>query len=133
RARLSELADDPRTMVLYESPRRVRELVDDALEVLGDRPAAIARELTKAHQEVRRARLSELAATLGDVRGEVVVVLGGAPKGSPDLLPLVDRVAELTASGVSRRDAVADVAAEARVSRRALYEASLRGESEDGG
>ena len=83
RRRLIEVdAASPHTLVLYESPYRVGKLIADAIEVLGDRPAAFARELTKLHEEVVRGRLSELAAVL-DARGcqligECCVVIAGA-------------------------------------------------------
>ena len=129
RSRLAELASDPRTLVLFESPRRVAVLVEEALEALGDRRAAIARELTKMHQEVIRGRLSELASRLAgeELRGEVVVVIEGArPSEVRDLDALGDRVEALTAEGLPRRQAAAQVAEESGASKRELYEASLR-------
>ena len=129
RARLAELATDPRTLILFESPRRVAGLVEDALETLGDRRAAIARELTKMHQEVLRGRLSELSRQLagGELRGEVVVVIEGArPSEIRDMDELGDRVEALTAEGLPRRQAAAQVAEESGASKRELYEASLR-------
>jgi len=75
-------AASPHTLVFYESPYRVAKLIDDAIAVLGDRPAAFARELTKLHEEVVRGRLSELAAVLegrgGDLVGECCLVIAGA-------------------------------------------------------
>ena len=72
----------PHTLVFYESPYRVAKLVEDAIAVFGDRPAAFARELTKLHEEVVRGRLSELAAELerrgGQLVGECCVVIAGA-------------------------------------------------------
>jgi 16S rRNA (cytidine1402-2'-O)-methyltransferase len=128
RARLSSLAADPRTVVAFESPRRVRALLADALEAMGDRRAAVIRELTKVHQEVLRGRLSELPARLDEeVLGEVVVVIEGATeRPAADLEALGDRVEELTAGGLPRKEAAARVAQEAGVSKRALYEASLQ-------
>jgi 16S rRNA (cytidine1402-2'-O)-methyltransferase len=129
RVRLAELASDPRTLILFESPRRVAALVGDALEALGDRRAAVVRELTKVHQEVLRGRLSELGARLseGEVRGEVVLVIEGArPSEVRDLNALGERVEALTLEGLPRREAAARVAAESGASKRELYEASLR-------
>ncbi len=81
--RLKALADEPRTVVIYESPHRLAKLLASLAEHVGpDRPAAVARELTKVHEEVRRGTVAELAAWYGAqprVRGEIVVVLGGAP------------------------------------------------------
>ncbi len=128
RARLASLADDPRTVVLFESPRRLRALLADALAALGDRRAVVVRELTKVHQEVLRGHLSELTSRLADeVLGEVVVVIeGAAERTEVDLDALGERVQALTAGGWSRKEAAARVAEEAGVSKRALYEASLR-------
>jgi 16S rRNA (cytidine1402-2'-O)-methyltransferase len=128
RSRLEQLAAEPRTIVVFESPRRLSDMLHQAAEVLGDRRAAVVRELTKVHQEVVRGRLSGLAEGLpDDVLGEVVVVIEGAPEpGHPDLEALAIRVRELTANGVSRKEAVARVAEEAGVSKNALYRASLK-------
>jgi 16S rRNA (cytidine1402-2'-O)-methyltransferase len=75
-------AGSPHTLVFYESPYRVAKLIEDAIAVLGDRPAAFARELTKLHEEVVRGRLSELAAVLegrgGQLVGECCLVIAGA-------------------------------------------------------
>jgi 16S rRNA (cytidine1402-2'-O)-methyltransferase len=80
--RLAALTGEERTIVLYESPHRLVRLLSELAERLGsDRPAAVGRELTKLHEEVRRGTLAELAAHYGGqerVRGEVVVVVGGA-------------------------------------------------------
>ncbi|HEX9891228.1 MAG TPA: 16S rRNA (cytidine(1402)-2'-O)-methyltransferase [Actinomycetota bacterium] len=126
RARLEEIRDERRTLVFYESPRRLAGLLADAASVLGDRRAALCRELTKLHQEVSRSTLRELAERTAEVRGEVVLVVEGAPDaGGPDLAPLSEHVDRLVAGGMSRRDAVAAVAEESGASKNALYEASL--------
>src|SRR5918996_2462458 len=129
RARLRELAAEPRTMVLFESPRRVAGLLDDALAELGDRRAAVARELTKVHQEVLRGSLSELVERLRgeDLKGEIAVVVEGAARVEDNDIPtLAERVESLTREGVPRREAAARVGRDAGVSRRTLYEASLK-------
>jgi 16S rRNA (cytidine1402-2'-O)-methyltransferase len=127
RKRLAELADDPRTLVFYESPRRVVAFLKEALDVLGERRGAVARELTKLHQEVIRGQLSDLLGRAGEVRGEVVVVVEGAPEGTaPDLDELAARVESLRREGLSRRAAAAQIAVESGVSKRTLYERSLR-------
>jgi 16S rRNA (cytidine1402-2'-O)-methyltransferase len=130
RARLTQAAADSRTVVLFEAPRRLGALLAEAVEVLGDRRAAVVRELTKLHQEVVRGPLPELAARYQDeeVRGEVVVVIEGRPShvGRDELAALAERVEALTSEGVPRREAAARVAEESGASRRALYEASLR-------
>jgi 16S rRNA (cytidine1402-2'-O)-methyltransferase len=78
---LGEVARDAATLVAFEAPRRLTDALRDALAVLGDRPACLARNLTKPHERWHRGRLSELVAALeteGEVRGEVTVVVGGA-------------------------------------------------------
>lgn len=74
-------ADSPHTLIFYESPYRVVKLLADALEVYGDRPAAVARELTKLYETVERGLLSELIAQLTDqtLKGECVVLIAGRP------------------------------------------------------
>jgi 16S rRNA (cytidine1402-2'-O)-methyltransferase len=131
RTALEALAADPRTLVLFESPRRVGALLAEAAEALGgDRPAALVRELTKIHQEVVRATLGELALRYAEaeLKGEVVVVIGGASRAGevPGPGELAARVETLTRRGISRKEAAARVAAETGASRRAVYEASLR-------
>src|SRR5262245_14626252 len=78
RARLSELKGVPATLVFFEAPSRVAETLADLAAVLGDRPAALARELTKLHEEVRRGPLNGLAAEVGEgaIKGEAVIVVG---------------------------------------------------------
>ena len=128
RRRLDGLAEETRTLVVFESPRRVPVLLREAAQVLGDRRAAVTRELTKRHQEVLRGTLPELADRMTEPpRGEVVVVIEGATPGKPPgLTTLAERVRERIEAGSSRKDAVARVAEEAGVSRRALYQESLR-------
>jgi 16S rRNA (cytidine1402-2'-O)-methyltransferase len=83
RARLDDLAREPRTLVFYESPHRVQEMLEDCARILGpERPATVARELTKLHETLYRGSLSELAGRAGAEvdfgRGEIVLVVAGA-------------------------------------------------------
>ena len=124
RARLEALATDTRTVVLFESPKRVRATVVEALEVLGDRPAAVARELTKLHEEVLRGTLSQLPAALdaATLKGEVVVVIGGSePPTTADPEELVVQARELVAEGARARDAARAVAKRHGTSANELY------------
>jgi 16S rRNA (cytidine1402-2'-O)-methyltransferase len=124
--RIAEIAAEPRTVVLYESPRRVVATLRDLRDACGpDRPAALARELTKLHEEVRRGSVASLLAALGDTdpRGECVLVVGGAPDArAPATEEDIDAAltAEL-AAGASTRDAADAVAERLRVPRRAAY------------
>ena len=79
RARLEELQTQRATLVLYEAPHRIRETLADAWEILGDRPAVLARELTKLHEEFLRGSLRELNERLAvqEPRGELVLVIAG--------------------------------------------------------
>ena len=84
RSRLAALAGEPRTLVFYESPHRVQGMLEDASSVLGaDRPAALARELTKLHETLYRGSLGALLERAGHeldmARGEIVLIVAGAP------------------------------------------------------
>src|SRR5258708_21644975 len=80
RRALERLRIEDRTLILYEAPHRIAECVADALEILGDRPACLAREVTKLHEEFLRGKLSELSASLDEkpVRGEITLLIGAA-------------------------------------------------------
>jgi 16S rRNA (cytidine1402-2'-O)-methyltransferase len=136
-ARLASLVTDPRTLVFFESPRRVVDTLGDLAAALGDRPAALCRELTKLHEEVVRGSLSEIARELrgrDEVRGEVVVVVGGSD-GSAAAIPgpveLADEAAELVAGGVRRREAAGRVARRHGVSTNEVYRALLARDRSD--
>ncbi len=83
RTRIAELAAVPATLVFFEAPSRIAEALADLAAVLGPRPAALARELTKLHEEVRRGSLDELAAALEGqtVKGEAVILVGPPEEG----------------------------------------------------
>ena len=122
--RLVALADDPRTLVFFEAPRRTAATLAAMAEALGaDRPAALCRELTKTHEEVRRGGLAELAAGADDVRGEVTLVVAGATAAPAPADPeeLRAEVARHREAGLSTRDAVAVVAEASGRSRREVY------------
>jgi 16S rRNA (cytidine1402-2'-O)-methyltransferase len=124
RARLEALAHDPRTIVCFESPKRVRAMVAEVLDAMGDRPAAVARELTKLHEEVLRGSLSELLPALdaATLKGEVVVVIGGAPPpDAPDVDELVREARVMVADGMRAREAAKAVAKHHGVSANELY------------
>ena len=124
--RLAEIAGERRAVVLFESPHRLRACLDDLAAACGaDRRAAVARELTKLHEEVVRGCLAELCewAAGAPVRGEVAVVVEGAPgfeRPATDDELLAD-AAVLLDAGTTRRDAAAAVATSRGVSRRRVY------------
>ncbi|MFA9432144.1 16S rRNA (cytidine(1402)-2'-O)-methyltransferase [Egicoccus sp. AB-alg2] len=129
RERLEALRTEPRTMVLFVSPHRVDDDLDDLAAVLGsERPAALARELTKLHEQVVRAPLGALAERVrtDGVRGEITLVVGGAPAEAPaDVADedLVARVRALVATGMAKKAAIADVASAAGVPKKVVYQA----------
>ena len=125
---LAGLASEARTCVFFESPHRLAATLTDAADVLGaDRAAAVCRELTKPYEEVRRGGLAALAQWAADgVRGEVTVVLSGAPAADPpDVADLVDEVTERVSSGERLKEAVAAVATAHGVAKRDLYQAAV--------
>lgn len=123
---LVELATERRAVVFFESPHRIAQCLVDAAEVLGpDRQAAVCRELTKTYEQVKRGSLAELAEwAQGDVRGEITVVLAGAPEPVASAELLIGRVAELVDAGTRLKDACAAVAT-GSVGKRELYEMFL--------
>jgi 16S rRNA (cytidine1402-2'-O)-methyltransferase len=129
--RLRRLADEDRAVVIYEAPPRVRATLADLASVCGgDRRVAVARELTKLHEEVLRTTLAEAALHFERVepRGEFVLVIEGytgtdTPLGDAQL---VDQLRGLVDAGLSKRDAVAEVASRTGEPRRRVYDLSIR-------
>lgn len=125
---LDELARERRTMVFFEAPHRTAATLAAMAEVFGpDRPAAVCRELTKTHEQVVRGSLVELVAWAdGEIRGEVTLVVQGAPEaGAPEADELTRLVAEAEARGLSRRDAIDEVAAATGARRADVYAAAV--------
>lgn len=124
--RLASLATEERTLVFFEAPHRTEVALRALAEAFGeDRRAAVCRELTKTHEEVRRGGLAELADWAADgVRGEVTLVVEGAAAAGPVTDPevLAARVAEAEAAGQPRKDAIAAVAKAAGVPKREVYD-----------
>jgi 16S rRNA (cytidine1402-2'-O)-methyltransferase len=137
RRRIAELKAEARTMVVFESPHRIAESLGDLLEGLGDRPAVVARELTKMHETVHRGGLSHLKqlADEGALRGEIVIVVSGSVRDggeSASRESLAERATQLIDDGMDRRSAMSAVAQEAGVSKREVFDALVeakRGES----
>jgi 16S rRNA (cytidine1402-2'-O)-methyltransferase len=131
RQRLEAVRDLNATLIFYETPHRIAQALADAREVLGEREAAVARELTKLHEEVLRGRLSELAALFdgGDsARGEMVLVIDrevikeeGDDAGSPSPPSVAERVAALEAEGLDPRAALKRAARDLGLSRDEAY------------
>jgi 16S rRNA (cytidine1402-2'-O)-methyltransferase len=129
RRALERLRIEDRTLILYEAPHRVAESIADAHEILGDRAACLAREVTKLHEEFRRGRLSELSASLEErpARGEITLLIGAedpadARANADSTQSLSERVDELIRQAkLDRKDALKLAAKERGLSRRAAY------------
>lgn len=135
RRRLASLATEDRTMVFFEAPHRLDASVRDMADAFGmDRRAAVCRELTKTHEEVKRDSLGELARWAeGEVRGEITIVVAGASdderrdaSGLGDDEAIAAAVRKRMESGLSRKEAAAEVADRAGLSKRYVYDVSLR-------
>ena len=133
---LETLVSEPRTLVFYESPHRIGDSLTDMATVLGPRPAALARELTKMHEEVRRGTLDELRASVKEFppKGEIVLVVQGAigearPPRSP--AELAEAARALMDEGVARGEALTQVAREEGVPKRAVFDALVQNKDEE--
>lgn len=135
RRRLASLATEDRTMVFFEAPHRLDASVRDMADAFGmDRRAAVCRELTKTYEEVKRDSLGELARWAeGEVRGEITIVVAGASdderrdaSGLGDDEAIAAAVRKRMESGLSRKEAAAEVADRAGLSKRYVYDVSLR-------
>ena len=124
---LKALAQERRTMIFFEAPHRLDSTLAAMAEAFGaDRPAAVCRELTKTYEEVRRGGLSELAAwASGGVKGEITVVVGGAPALVTDPQTVVAGIQARVAAGERLKEVCAEVAAATGLSRKELYNAAL--------
>lgn len=141
RARLEALSDIPGTLLLFESPHRLPEALADAAAVLGDRPAVVARELTKMFETVRRGDLGTLAATFaeeGPPKGEIVLLIGEASEETrrEEAETGLDAALARALAAHSIKDAAALAAAETGVPKRDAYARALqlaKGKSVEGG
>lgn len=124
---LRQIAGEDRTMVFFESPRRVGATLAAMRDELGtSRRACVCRELTKIHEEVVRGSLGDLANRFaGDVLGEIAIVVAGAEKAEVDAELAVSEVEDLEAAGLRLKDAAAHVAARTGLRKKDLYEAAL--------
>lgn len=130
RTRLEELSHEERTMVFHEAPHKLRPTLADMLELLGDRPVALCRELTKLHEETIRTTLSGAVALYREKepRGEYVLVVAGAPRQEAPALTLAEGVAmvqSLRQQGQRMKDAVRRVAEDTGLPRNDLYNTAL--------
>ena len=129
---LEALAAEKATLVFYEAPHRLLRALQDALSVLGDRQAVVARELTKTHEEFIRGTLAEINADLAareSVKGEIVLLIAGLNQAAEPAatVTLADRVRQLIAEGASPMEAVKSAAKEYGVPKREAYRQAEEG------
>ena len=130
RRALERLRIEDRTIIFYEAPHRIEETLIEAFEILGDRPACLAREVTKLHEEFRRGTLSELAASLAEkpARGEITLLVGPVPAAERSAQrdtsqSLAERVDELMRQAkLDRKEALKLAAKERGITKRAAYQ-----------
>ena len=129
RARLAELRSLPATLIFYEGPHRIAATLKDALEILGERQAVVARELTKMHEEIARGSLSELTSRFSSpesARGEMVLIIDrtvmpGESTGNQSDASVSALVTEFEANGLDHRAALKKAARELGLSRDEAY------------
>lgn len=125
RRALQALTSQDVTLVFYEAPHRIKRTLQDILEILGDRSAVVGREITKMHEEFLRGTVASVLADLESrehIKGEMTLVVApAAPEAPPNDQSLPERVAELTASGLTRMDALKQAARERGISKSEAY------------
>ena len=127
---LTSLRDTPRTLIFYESPKRISCLLDDLLTVMGDRSAVLGREMTKLHEEFLRGRLSELIALLGerpDIKGECTLIVSGSPPDTAEAPTVLHEklTNRLKQKKVILSEVVREVVRETGLPRKIVYGAAL--------
>ena len=121
--KLEEYKKYPMTMVFYEAPHRIKRMMENCLQVLGDRKCCIARELTKLHEEYIRGTISEVIEVLDDIKGEMVVIVEG--NNEIDTVSdddIITKVNELVSINVSKKDAIKRVAKELNINKNYVYD-----------
>lgn len=121
---LEELKEFPYTLSFYEAPHRIESMLQDVLEVLGDRNMCLARELTKLHEEYVRGTVSEVIQVAKDKKGEMVVIIEGKPieEESFDMDKAIKKVDEYIKQGLKTKEAIKKAATELGCSKNELYD-----------
>ena len=129
RRALELLAGETATLIFYEAPHRILEVLEDIEQVMGPRPVVVARELTKIHEEFLRGTAAEIRAQLAGrdaVKGEITLMIGKSAGPMPDDTPLDEAVDALVRDGMPRMDAIKEVARRRGLSKRQVYGLLLR-------
>ena len=118
---------EPRTLVMFEAPHRLQETLNDALEILGDRKAAVCRELTKVHEEVFRGRLNQAKEHFTQPRGEFTLIIEGKSEAEPEISRQIEtELRKLRQQGVRAKEAVSRLSESSGISKKKLYQAWLK-------
>jgi 16S rRNA (cytidine1402-2'-O)-methyltransferase len=128
RKTLAALKNEEATLIFFEAPHRIRETLTDIAEVMGARPVALAREVTKLHEQFLRGDATELLRAELPLKGEYTVLVGkagAAEAAAADERPVPEAVAELERAGLGRMDAVKQVARQRGLSKREVYRLAL--------
>lgn len=135
REKLESLRNVRETLVMYEAPHRIHETLSEAQSIFGNRQAALARELTKLHEQFLRGTLADISAQLQEPRGEITLVIAGASEDNEQLLPshetLTTQLEQLIQSGISRNDALKQLAKRRGLSKKEAYRLLLEEKSND--
>lgn len=124
---LQSVADETRTIVVFEAPHRLSKTLEDALKIFGDRKLAVCRELTKVHEEVFRGRLSQAMEHFAQPRGEFTLVIEGKMMEQPEISEQLEtELCELYRQGTGAREAVALLSQASGVSKKKLYQSWLK-------
>jgi 16S rRNA (cytidine1402-2'-O)-methyltransferase len=128
---LTELASEPRTLIFYESPRRILALLNETMEVMGDRRVVLAREMTKLHEEFIRGRLSEIIERLQDrhdIKGECTLLISGNERDPDQAWPeVIQQIEAAVTAGQTSISAIArDIAATSGIAKNKIYAEALK-------
>ncbi len=128
---LTELSTRTETLIFYEAPHRLKKTLTEMLEVFGNRPAVLARELTKVHEEFLRGNLADLAENLNETLGEYVIIVDGkknfdeSETAEISTENFIDAYKKFIAQGIDKKTAIREVAKKFNLSRREVYNAVI--------
>jgi 16S rRNA (cytidine1402-2'-O)-methyltransferase len=121
------MADEPRTMVAFEAPHRLKASLRDALEIFGNRQMAVCRELTKVYEEIFRGMLSQAIDHFVEPKGEFTLIIEGKQRENPEVDESIEaKLYKLHREGATAKEAVAKLSAMSGIPKKKLYQAWLR-------